>query len=100
MFPSWRIAPSRFPTGPLPSAHLDPGLSAQTRISGACLRAGGDMANDIAAYEKLGAFYLGRPYDAARGEAAPAPLPYDSRDLRTHAVAVGMTGSVKPGLLI
>src|SRR3954466_14224539 len=58
------------------------------------------MANDIAAYEKLGAFYLGRPYDAARGEAAPAPLLYDSRDLLTHAVAVGMTGSGKTGLLI
>ncbi|HVR99986.1 MAG TPA: ATP-binding protein, partial [Thermoanaerobaculia bacterium] len=55
---------------------------------------------DIAAYEKLGAFYLGRPYDAARGEAAPAPLLYDSRDLLTHAVAVGMTGSGKTGLLI
>ncbi|MFL6233584.1 MAG: ATP-binding protein [Thermoanaerobaculia bacterium] len=58
------------------------------------------MADDIAAYEKLGAFYLGRPYDAARGEAAPAPLLYDSRDLLTHAVAVGMTGSGKTGLLI
>jgi hypothetical protein len=58
------------------------------------------MADDIAAYEKLGAFYLGRPYDAARGEAAPEPLLYDSRDLLTHAVAVGMTGSGKTGLLI
>src|SRR5512147_2032127 len=57
------------------------------------------MADDIAAYEKLGAFYLGRPYDAARGEAAPEPLLYDSRDLVTHAVAVGMTGSGKTGLL-
>ncbi len=58
------------------------------------------MADDIAAYEKLGAFYLGRPYDAARGEAAPSPLLYDSRDLLTHAVCVGMTGSGKTGLLI
>jgi hypothetical protein len=58
------------------------------------------MADEIAAYEKLGAFYLGRPYDAARGEAAPAPLLYDSRDLLTHAVCVGMTGSGKTGLLI
>src|SRR5436853_1208716 len=58
------------------------------------------MANDIAAYEKLGAFYLGRPYDAARGEAAPAPLLYDSRDLLTHAVSVGMTGSGKTGLCL
>jgi hypothetical protein len=58
------------------------------------------MADDIAAYEKLGAFYLGRPYDPARGEVEPTPLLYDSRDLLTHAVAVGMTGSGKTGLLI
>jgi hypothetical protein len=54
----------------------------------------------IAAYEKLGAFYLGRPFDLQRGEAAPTPLLYDSRDLLTHAVCVGMTGSGKTGLLI
>ncbi|HUQ42293.1 MAG TPA: hypothetical protein VM052_07310 [Candidatus Limnocylindrales bacterium] len=51
-------------------------------------------------YEKLGAFYLGRPYDAK----AKAPLPglvlYDSKDLVTHAVCVGMTGSGKTGLCI
>ncbi|MFY9823389.1 MAG: ATP-binding protein, partial [Thermoanaerobaculia bacterium] len=58
------------------------------------------MANDVAAYEKLGAFYLGRPYDPARGTTNPAPLLYDSRDLLTHAVCVGMTGSGKTGLLI
>ncbi|MES1243793.1 MAG: DUF87 domain-containing protein [Acidobacteriota bacterium] len=61
------------------------------------------MAEDIAAiaaYEKLGAFYLGRPYDLKRGEAAATPLLYDSRDLLTHAVCVGMTGSGKTGLLI
>ena len=58
------------------------------------------MAEDIAAYEKLGAFYLGRPYDLARGEAGATPLLYDSRDLLTHAVCVGMTGSGKTGLLI
>jgi hypothetical protein len=58
------------------------------------------MADDIAAYEKLGVFYLGRPYDMARGEAAPEPLLYDSRDLVTHAVVVGMTGSGKTGLLL
>jgi hypothetical protein len=55
---------------------------------------------DSATYEKLGAFYLGRPYDPERGEAEPAPLLYDSRDLLTHAVCVGMTGSGKTGLLV
>ena len=58
------------------------------------------MADEIAAYEKLGAFYLGRPYDPARAEAEPTPLLYDSRDLMTHAVCVGMTGSGKTGLCI
>jgi hypothetical protein len=58
------------------------------------------MADDVAIYEKLGAFYLGRPYDPARGATEPAPLLYDSRDLLTHAVCVGMTGSGKTGLLI
>ncbi len=58
------------------------------------------MADDIAAYEKLGAFYLGRPYDATGKETRATPLLYDSRDLLTHAVCVGMTGSGKTGLLI
>ncbi len=58
------------------------------------------MADEIAAYEKLGAFYLGRPYDAAKGEAESTPLLYDSRDLLTHGVIVGMTGSGKTGLMI
>ena len=58
------------------------------------------MADDTAAYEKLGVFYLGRPYDLEKGTAAPEPLLYDSRDLVTHAVAVGMTGSGKTGLLL
>jgi hypothetical protein len=51
-------------------------------------------------YEKLGAFYLGRPVDAETGEDLPGPLLYDSKDLTTHAVIVGMTGSGKTGLAI
>jgi len=51
------------------------------------------------AYEKLGAFYL-RPYDPETGETEQAPLLYDSKDLQTHAVCVGMTGSGKTGLCI
>ncbi len=54
----------------------------------------------MADFEKLGAFYLGRGYDAARDELAVEPLMYDSRDLTTHAVCVGMTGSGKTGLCI
>jgi hypothetical protein len=51
-------------------------------------------------YEKLGVFYLGREYDAAAGAPSENPLLYDSRDLTTHAVCVGMTGSGKTGLCL
>ena len=44
-------------------------------------------------FEKLGAFYLGRPYDPVKKVAQPGLLLYDSKDLVTHAVCVGMTGS-------
>src|SRR5499426_667177 len=46
-------------------------------------------------FEKLGVFYLGR-----KGGPGSELLLYDSRDLVTHAVCVGMTGSGKTGLLI
>lgn len=58
------------------------------------------MSSKAEAYEKLGVFYLGRPWDADRGETAESPLLYDSRDLLTHAMCVGMTGSGKTGLCI
>ena len=58
------------------------------------------IAPTIAEYEKLGAFYLGRPYDIAAGEPEPGLVLYDSKDLVTHAVCVGMTGSGKTGLCI
>jgi len=51
-------------------------------------------------YEKLGAFYLGRPYDVAARAPKSGLVLYDSKDLVTHAVCVGMTGSGKTGLCI
>jgi hypothetical protein len=51
-------------------------------------------------YEKLGLFYLGRPFDLATTSRREGLLLYDSRDLVTHAVCVGMTGSGKTGLCI
>jgi hypothetical protein len=51
-------------------------------------------------FEKLGAFYLGRPYDLQQKKAKEGLLLYDSKDLVTHAVCVGMTGSGKTGLCI
>jgi hypothetical protein len=53
----------------------------------------------VSKYEKLGVFYLGRAFDpASESTAESGPLLYDSRDLVTHAVCVGMTGSGKTGL--
>ncbi len=51
-------------------------------------------------FEKLGAFYLGRPYDLKNKKPKEGWLLYDSKDLVTHAVCVGMTGSGKTGLCI
>src|SRR5512138_1526867 len=51
-------------------------------------------------FEKLGVFYLGREYDTGSKKLLDNLLLYDSRDLVTHAVVVGMTGSGKTGLCI
>ena len=51
-------------------------------------------------YEKLGAFYLGRPWDPASEQPTGGPLLYDGRHLTTHAFCVGMTGSGKTGLCL
>jgi hypothetical protein len=55
------------------------------------------MASD---FEKLGAFYLGREFDPAANALREDLVLYDSRDLTTHAVCVGMTGSGKTGLCL
>ena len=51
-------------------------------------------------YEKLGAFYLGKTFDMERGKPTDELLLYDAKDLTTHAVCVGMTGSGKTGLCL
>ncbi|MEM2942509.1 MAG: hypothetical protein QXT81_03710 [Candidatus Bathyarchaeia archaeon] len=51
-------------------------------------------------FEKLGSFYLGKEYDLKTGQLLDRLLMYDARDLTTHAVCVGMTGSGKTGLCI
>jgi hypothetical protein len=51
--------------------------------------------------EQPACFYLGREYDlASRAVQADKPVLYDARDLLTHGVVVGMTGSGKTGLCI
>lgn len=51
-------------------------------------------------YEKLGIFYLGKTFDPASGKTVDPLLLYESKDLTTHAVCVGMTGSGKTGLCL
>ena len=48
--------------------------------------------------EQTGSFYLGRRWDAAAERITDDLVMYDARDLTTHAVIVGMTGSGKTGL--
>ncbi len=51
-------------------------------------------------FEQLGAFYLGKRYDLDSRQLQEQLLLYDSKDLTTHAVCVGMTGSGKTGLCL
>lgn len=51
-------------------------------------------------FEKLGVLYLGRPFDLGAKKAKDGLLLYDSKDLVTHAVCFGMTGSGKTGLCL
>lgn len=48
--------------------------------------------------EQAGSFYLGKIVDPKNGKLTKTPFLYDSKDLTTHAVCVGMTGSGKTGL--
>ena len=50
--------------------------------------------------EGLGSFYLGKPYDVEGKKLGDGYVLYDSKDLTTHAVCVGMTGSGKTGLCV
>jgi len=51
-------------------------------------------------FEKLGAFYLGRIFDLENNSLKEDLLLYDSKDMTTHGLCVGMTGSGKTGLCI
>ena len=51
-------------------------------------------------YESLGKFYLGREYNIREKELEEELVLYDSKDLVTHGVVLGMTGSGKTGLCI
>jgi hypothetical protein len=49
-------------------------------------------------FEHLGVFYLGRRQEPGAKNPGSELVLYDSRDLVTHAITVGMTGSGKTGL--
>lgn len=49
-------------------------------------------------YEKLGQFYLGTVHEDPDDDGRADFMLFDSRELRTHAICVGMTGSGKTGL--
>ena len=51
-------------------------------------------------FEQLGLFYLGKKYDLAAAKPTDELVLYDSKDLTTHAVCIGMTGSGKTGLCL
>ncbi len=51
-------------------------------------------------YEKIGSFYLGRKYELAGRRLLDDKVLYDAKDLTTHAMCVGMTGSGKTGLCL
>src|SRR5512136_1656432 len=51
-------------------------------------------------FEKLGQFYLGGKHNPSTGRLEESLVMYDSKDLVTHGVCVGMTGSGKTGLCI
>jgi hypothetical protein len=50
--------------------------------------------------EKPGFFYVGKEFSLKKNKLIDNPILYDSRDLTTHAVCIGMTGSGKTGLCI
>jgi hypothetical protein len=58
------------------------------------------MPPSVTDFEKLGQFYLGRGYDLDTKKKTDELVMYDSKDLVTHAVCVGMTGSGKTGLCL
>src|SRR4051812_36051583 len=49
-------------------------------------------------FEQLGLFYLGKEFDLSARRRRDDLVLYDAKDLVTHAVCVGMTGSGKTGL--
>ncbi|MBG7609186.1 MAG: DUF853 family protein [Verrucomicrobia bacterium] len=58
------------------------------------------MSVEVSDYEKLGKFYLGKEFETEGKKVTDDLVLYDSKDLVTHGVVLGMTGSGKTGLCI
>ncbi len=56
------------------------------------------MDKNIALYEKLGLFYLGKEVDPNTSQTTENIFLHKSKDFTTHAAIIGMTGSGKTGL--
>ncbi len=59
---------------------------------------GGIIVPELPDFEKMDLFYLGRELDPLSKETSSLPLLYKNKNLTTHAVILGMTGSGKTGL--
>ena len=57
-------------------------------------------ANPLPDYELPASFYLGKKYDINGRKLLEEKVLYDAKDLTTHAMCVGMTGSGKTGLCL
>lgn len=56
--------------------------------------------NALPDYDQPASFYLGKKYELASKRLTEEKILYDAKDLTTHAMCVGMTGSGKTGLCL
>ena len=54
--------------------------------------------SELPGFEKMELFYLGWELDPQRGKTSSQPLLYKNKNLTTHGVIPGMTGSGKIGV--
>jgi hypothetical protein len=95
---SWAIALGVIPA---PAAEPPPAATSPPAEEPAAASAPADAEPPAANLEQPACFFLGHEYDLAnRAVQRDKPVLYDARDLLTHGVVVGMTGSGKTGLCI
>ena len=75
-------------------------LNVSNFIQGASEKAENLKGQNMQDVEQLSVFYLGKEVQGKNNELTNNLLLYESKDLTTHAVCLGMTGSGKTGLCI